>query len=761
MTKKQIIKRLGLWNGLSLRKEVLLVSLPIVLIFSTYLGANRYSLEVEGTKIFLYGIEAFVLDIKLALRQPVKTSGKIGVLAIDAPSIEKLGGWPLSRHHYAKALKNLKKLGVKWISSDVVFSEGENIGVDRVFKNLGPIVPPRYCNHNLNIDCFNSFRLKDDESIKDVGGYENLILGYRLVKSNRSQRMNANKNYQGLVGLSNARLEVEIPPDKSLADYHGLKSTEAYTDGVPEVLLPASSFGFYTDYKHLNNSTEWVPLLARINGFLYPSLSLRTVASYFGSNPYVVFDDLGVKHLFLVSAEDNESVIEIPLDPMGTGRMLVNPTGQQNSFYHFSFAKAYDDSFSEQETFLLKGMNLLMVKIPLNPIDQGKSGLSLKRRVTEIENILTQNFMGRSKDTFLSEIYVNILIGILLCVVVTFYNLAISIIFSLCLIITLFIFDYFFFFKQGFWFYLGIPSLQIVMILLSASFYKYLRFEKSRGRLRRLFRGRLSVEVVDKAFDMGFDFSGVENKEMTAISVNIQNFSLPASKGGASLITQVVEDSFMSIKDLVIQSAGLVDSHMDDQIQAFWGKPFVEGSMVDSAAKTSLEALFSFDHFQELLSSQGLVGFKLGIGINTGIMKAGTVGSDNISSYNVVGKEVAKASLLRDLNFEYGTEIILAASSLYRLDLGEFFLRDIDDISVHGSKDSMKIFELLRPNFLSQEVLIAQFVDSFNKGRLAFINQDFKLANSLFYTCLSLKPDDRPTKIYMSRVQMYIDNPPL
>ena len=98
-------------------------------------------------------------------------------------------------------------------------------------------------------------------------------------------------------------------------------------------------------------------------------------------------------------------------------------------------------------------------------------------------------------------------------------------------------------------------------------------------------------------------------------------------------------------------------------------------------------------------------------------------------------------------------KILMSRDTAEKLSRNDFFYLDLDDIRVKGKTETVKVFELMRPNFLTQQRLVHEFIEIFPEGRQSYVNRDFDRARKLFGECLQLKPEDKSTNLYVERVE--------
>ena len=207
-----------------------------------------------------------------------------------------------------------------------------------------------------------------------------------------------------------------------------------------------------------------------------------------------------------------------------------------------------------------------------------------------------------------------------------------------------------------------------------------------------------------------------------------------------------------------------MDKFVGDSIVAFWGPPFVKAeehpALACHAAQAQLVALDTLR--RELPEITGLrrdaPHIDLRIGICTGEVVVGNIGSENTRSYTVVGDSVNVAARLERANRVYGTQILINENTAQAIN-SQFETREIDTISVKGKTEITRIFELMSAaGQLSEE--LPRLRERYDQARRAYLGQDWDLAERTFRECLEIRPHDGPSAVLLERIELLRRNPP-
>jgi adenylate cyclase len=232
----------------------------------------------------------------------------------------------------------------------------------------------------------------------------------------------------------------------------------------------------------------------------------------------------------------------------------------------------------------------------------------------------------------------------------------------------------------------------------------------------------------------------------------------------ASTMVHLLNGYFTAVTQVIRDHRGIIDKYIGDAVMAFWTPPFSPGDQhaTDAclAAILQQEAIVAFRReLPQLLGlRRNVPDFAVRMGIATGEVVIGTIGSETARSYTVIGDIVNTASRLEGINKLYGTGIVVAEDS-YRLAQQVVEARELDLVAVVGKTEPIRIFELLgRAGEIAPDTL--DLCDLFADGLAAYRERDWDLAERKFQECLKLAPEDGPSRLFEQRVAFLRVNPP-
>jgi adenylate cyclase len=711
-------------------------------------------------------MENKALDIRFLWRGETKPSGKIGILAIDEKSLQRFGRWPIARKDYEPAFKNLKKLGADWVGFDVVWSEAERpllqdikVNVEEIKNatpsNLGIVVQDQL----KQIESAMTASIGDQSVAQMISDYEKIVMGYFYYASKSEAQALGSTPFKGLDLMLESAIQALVLPDgRELKDYNGLKA-HGVVGNTPFISASAQNFAFFNNESDSDAIMRWVTLVKEMDGNLMPALSLKLASKITNREIVTFFDNSGITEISLMNPDDDQDLLKIPVDHHGRGRILINHYGPDKTLQHFSLADVYDDTLSAEDKAKLKGMSLILGPTAIaindqraNPFDAGVNGV--ENHAAVVDNIVSNNFMRRTDKIFLTEMLVVIGVGIVFAPIMVFGKAVFSGVAALLFIIGYYYFDKFFWFQKGEWVYIGMPFIEISSLYISTTLYKYITEERDKKKIKGALGLYLSPDIANEvAQDPDALKLGGVRKDLTVFFSDVRGFTTISEGLSAEQLGKLMNDYFTPMAELIQQSRGTLDKYIGDAIMAFWGAPASLPNHADAATHTCIKMLFALDRIKADFKARQLPPVDIGIGLNTGFMSVGNFGSPQRFCYTVMGDSVNLAARLEGATKEYGIKIMISEFTKKALTDPSFFIRDLDDIRVKGKLKPVNVFDVMRPDILPNENQIRNLIGEFELGRAAYKLQDWKKANKHFLACLSLKPEDGPSDLYLRRIE--------
>mgnify|MGYP006135991327 FL=1 len=298
-----------------------------------------------------------------------------------------------------------------------------------------------------------------------------------------------------------------------------------------------------------------------------------------------------------------------------------------------------------------------------------------------------------------------------------------------------------------------------VFSLLCINIRFYLAEMGQKTQIREMFGQYLSPKVVEDLVDDPSKIQlGGEEREMTAFFSDIQGFSAISERLTPTELVQLLNDYLTDMCDIIISSEGTVDKFEGDAIMAFWGAPTRQSDHAQRACFAAIDMNNRLIELRVKAVQEGITPLTVRMGVNTGQMVVGNMGSSQRMNYTIMGDAVNLASRLEGANKAYGSGMMISEST-YRSCEEDIDVRELDRIMVVGKSEPVTVYQLLsRKNQTTGAD--ADLVDQFSKGLEFYKAGDFRLAKSEFSSCLEIFADDGPALTYISRCQAFADNPP-
>ncbi len=250
---------------------------------------------------------------------------------------------------------------------------------------------------------------------------------------------------------------------------------------------------------------------------------------------------------------------------------------------------------------------------------------------------------------------------------------------------------------------------------------------------------------------------GGEEVEVTVLFSDLVDFSAIAENTAPKELIRLLNEYFSAMTEIILAHQGMVDKFIGDAIMAFWGAPLPLTDHAVQACKAALEMQRAMGPLKAAWRAQGFPAVSSRIGVHTGPVIAGNVGSRKRFNYTVMGDAVNLASRLEHANNAYGTEIILSEATCRRL--GEAFLvRELDTAQVRGRAQAVTIFELLGAMPPGGP---PPWLPLFDEARAAYLDGKIPEAATRFQEILDSYRDDPPSEAYLKRCQKHFEKPQL
>jgi adenylate cyclase len=305
-----------------------------------------------------------------------------------------------------------------------------------------------------------------------------------------------------------------------------------------------------------------------------------------------------------------------------------------------------------------------------------------------------------------------------------------------------------------------VTVLSLIGAVIVREILSYASSEREKQFIRKAFSTYVSHEVVKELIDDPSKFQlGGTKRHMSALFTDLQGFSTISEMLDPESLVSLLNRYLTLMSDTILKERGTIDKYVGDAIVAFFGAPVplpdhALRACMSALAMKRLEAEFNRQISEDGLSSTPLL---TRIGINTGSIVAGNMGTDNKMNYTVMGNAVNLAARLEGINKQYGTWIIASESTILETE-SRLFTRKLDRVRVVGINEPVRIYEILNT---AEEVQADQknLVDVFHQALDLFEKRNWKEAAEGFEASFAIE-NGGPSAVYLKRCMNFIVSPP-
>jgi adenylate cyclase len=257
-------------------------------------------------------------------------------------------------------------------------------------------------------------------------------------------------------------------------------------------------------------------------------------------------------------------------------------------------------------------------------------------------------------------------------------------------------------FKGGLWLNIVQPLTTMSLALFTGTAYQYFVEGREKRVVKGLFGRFVSRDVYQQLIENPeLAQLGGRRRVMTVLFSDIRGFTTVTEKGQPEQLVGQLNEYFSRMVEVVFRHHGTVDKFVGDMVMALFGAPVDDPDHAEHAMAAAVEMVDVLGHLNRKWRAEGKVPFDIGIGVNSGEMIAGNIGSSSIMSYTVIGDNVNLGSRLESLNKEYRTRIIISDATRTRLQ-GQYTIRALGDVTVKGKTVPIAIFEVVVPSPLEE-----------------------------------------------------------
>jgi len=708
-----------------------------------------YFLELS----FLSFLELKTLDLRFRSRGKIPPSGEVALVTIDEKSLDELGRWPWPRTRMAELLDAMVKYDPKVIGFDVVWSEPDE---NSQLKGLLAVQEKWKAIQGKHREFEDYLRQAIEKSDTDkilaqsIASSKRTVLGYFFHFGEKEEGSAKRKPQDDLPALSTFNLVRFTSPAAQKVPLFEARAAEV---NLPVIAEAAEGAGYFNIFPDEDGTVRWIPLVIRYADRHYCPLSIAVLQKYLDNLPLSLrIAEFGVEEIRLG---------DVVLPTNEEGRMLINYRGPQKMFPHHS---ASDVLHRRLPPEALKGKIILVgatamgiYDMRVTPFAHVFPGLEIHANV--IDAVLQQQFLHRPNWVTIFDLLAIALMGLILGAALPRLKAVPGALVAGGLFVAFVLGARFLFQHPGIWVNMTHPLVNLIVVYLGLTGYRYWTEEREKKKIRGAFQYYLSPAVVDQVLENPEKLRlGGEKKELTVLFSDIRGFTSISERMTPEGLVRFMNEYLTCMTNIVFRYEGLLDKYIGDAIMAIWGAPMEQTDHPLRACQTALEMMEALGELQKQWTAAGIPPIHIGVGIHTGPMVVGNMGSEKRFSYTVMGDSVNLGSRLEGLNKIYGTSIIVSEMTYAKIK-AKILGRELDSVRVKGKSQPVRIYELIASLSKASPGEVAR-VQDFQSALQAYQRRDWDRAIEMFHHLVEQYPQDGPARVYWERSQALKKQPP-
>ncbi|MBI4462864.1 MAG: adenylate/guanylate cyclase domain-containing protein [Acidobacteria bacterium] len=719
---------------------------------------------------FLDSIELRSYDTRFKLRGPAPPSGEVVIVAIDSRTVDELGSFPFSRRHFARMLDQVTHDGVKVVGFDINFPKpDEKSGREAVRRARAAYlarVPParRDTGYLARLDALEREADADRQLAAAIRGADNVVLGqffYFNPDEIEHIDLQTQAEYDSILAFGAYNTfplrrqrgeplppltEIFLGPEAALARPNLALLTDAAN----------YNFGYFNFFPGADPVMRRAPLVIRYQKDFHPSLDIQVVKRFldvpeqeFG----IYYNVAGVEYIGL-------GRLRVPTDAQG--RMYVNYRGTAQTFPHYSLADVVAGRFAPgtfTNKIVLIGPTALGIPDhhPTPFQETGFPGVEIHANV--LDTILNQRFIARGSREQLIDLALIAILGLVLGAALVEVRLRWTLPIAALVLGAHLASTYMALVRFNVWLSAVIPALVVFANWGGITAYRALFEEREKRKVRSAFEQYVAPGVIRELLkDPTRLRLGGEERELTVLFADIRGFTDLFEQLSALELTRFLNAYTDEMTEIIFRHWGTLDKFEGDAIMAFWGAPYQQDDHARRACAAALEMVRRVDELHARWRAEGKPAINIGLGLSTGRVVVGNMGSRKRFNYTVLGDAVNLAARLEGVNKEYATRILVSETTYRAAQDALFVFRELDWIRVKGRREPVVIYELLDDHADGQRW--ADLVDLFRRGLTAYRTRHWDAAQEFFQQVLEKYAEDGPAQLFLRRCQQFIQQEP-
>jgi adenylate cyclase len=618
---------------------------------------------------FIKQLENWTYDARLNFTLPDTIDERIVIVDIDENSLAQVGRWPWGRDRLATIVENLFGLyQVDVVGFDIVFAEKDQSSGLQQFERLARTTLKDNSTYLRELDRIRPSLMHDDIFAESLIG-KNVVLGYYF-------KTNLQEGEPGVTGsLPPALTKMDVQWSERLP----INEAVGYGGNLEILQSSAKSGGFFDNpFVDADGVFRRVPLVQAYEDYLFASLALATAQGHLDAAGIdLMVETEGSKGAGEYYALETIKVQDFRIPVDANGAVFVPFRGRQGSF---PYIPAYKILNGEADAEQLRGKIILvgttapgLLDLRSTPVQNIYPGVEVHANI--ISGILDNRIKHMPAWTLGYEFVLLVVIAVSMALLLPLVSplLAAAGTLGFAAMVTS---GTFIAWNSNLILPLASPLLLIVLIFMLHMTYGFFIESRGKRQLANLFGQYIPPELVDEMSESPQEYSlEGENREMTVLFSDVRGFTSISEGMDPKQLTQLMNALLTPMTRVIHKNRGTIDKYMGDAIMSFWGAPIADSEHARHALYAAMEMMHELKIIQQDFKQRGWPDVNIGIGLNTGNMNVGNMGSEFRMAYTVLGDAVNLGSRLEGLTKNYGVNIIVSETT--RAEIPEFVFREL------------------------------------------------------------------------------------
>ena len=638
-------------------------------------------------------LDDIIYDARLQATMPRTLDERIVIVDIDEKSLGEVGRWPWSRNRMAELTEEMfGRQQAALVGFDVVFAEPDDSSGLKQLRQLAQNELKDQAGFNDKLSQLQASLDYDALFAKSLEG-KPAVMGYYFT-SDRD-------------GLTSGVLPAPVMAKAALQG-RPIKFTtwNGYGSNLQQLAKAAPVGGFFNSITDGDGVVRSIPLIAEYKGEHYESMALAMFRMLVGMPevlpgfPQERFIGRSYQGLESILLKQGGKTLAIPVDDrVATLVPFRGPGGPAGGSFKYIpasdlIAKRLPPGSLKDKIVLVGTTAPGLLDLRVTPVGETYPGVETHANV--IGGLLDGKIIVKPDYAVGYEVSLLVISGLLLAFALPLLSAVRAVALSVAVVAVLV--------ALNFWLYLGfglvLPLGSAILMALTAfalnMSYGYFVESRSKRELANLFGTYVPPELVDEMVKDPDSYNmQATSKELTVMFCDMRGFTKMSEKMEPTQLQALLNDVFSKLTQIIRSNRGTIDKYMGDCVMAFWGAPVDSTEHAHLAVKSSLEMSNAIRRINEEHREKGLPEIGIGIGLNTGTMCVGDMGSDIRRSYTVIGDAVNLGSRLEGLSKSYGVDIVVSEST--RKQSPDFAWQELDRVRVKGKEQAVGIFWPVTP----------------------------------------------------------------